>query len=77
VWGVWENGAAGKAPCIRLEKPAAGNPTLVVTQSFAGGPTVGQLATKVEGKACLISANNNWYVVGTTKEEPAITIANT
>jgi hypothetical protein len=77
AWGTWEDGAAAKAPCIKLEKPAAANPTLVVTQTFPGGPLLGAAVTKVEGKACLVSANNNWYVVGATKEEPAITIANT
>jgi opacity protein-like surface antigen len=80
VWGLWENSSeAGKPPCITLEKPAvATTPTLVVTQTFAGGPAIGAAATKVEGKACLISANNDWYNVKTGEvKEPAVTIANT
>jgi hypothetical protein len=72
AWGKWENGAAKKAPCISLETPAAGNPTLVETQ----GAAVGAVAKTVSGKACLISANNDWYSIGEEKEEPAITIAN-
>jgi hypothetical protein len=71
----WENGekATKKPPCITLETPAAGNPTLVETQ----GAAVGAKAKAVTGKACLISANNDWYKVGTELEEPEITIANT
>jgi len=77
VWGTWENGIAGRAPCITLEKPAAGNPTLAVTQTSTGGPAVGALATGVGGKACLISANNDWYNIKTgEKEEPEIIIKN-
>jgi hypothetical protein len=75
VWGTW---VETKPPCIKLEKPVAGNPTLVVTQTFAGGPALGLAIEAISGKACLISANNNWYnvKVGEVKE-PAITIANT
>jgi hypothetical protein len=75
AWGVWE---LTKPPCIKLEKPAAGNPTLAVTQTSAGGPAVGALATGVGGKVCLVSANNDWYFVKTGEsKEPAVTIANT
>jgi hypothetical protein len=75
VWGLWKN---GKPPGIKLETPAAGEPTLAVTQTFAGGPALGTLVTKVEGEASLISANNDWYniKVGEVKE-PEIVIANT
>jgi hypothetical protein len=74
VWGTW----VGTKACIKLETPVAGNPTLAVTQTFATGPALGALVTKVEGEACLISANNDWYnvKVGEVKE-PAVTIANT
>jgi hypothetical protein len=75
VWGEWEG---TKPPCIKLEKPAAGNPTLVVTQTFAGGPVLGEAITAISGKACLISANNDWYNVKAGEvKEPATTIANT
>jgi len=79
VWALWKNGPeVGKPPCIGLETPAAGEPTLAVTQTFAGGPALGALAAKVQGEVCLISANNDWYnvKVGEVKE-PAVTIANT
>jgi hypothetical protein len=78
VWGRWKNGAAGVCPTITLETPAAGTPTLAVTQTSAGGPAVGALAAKVEGEVCLISANNDWYNVKAGEvKEPAVTIANT
>ena len=78
VWGTWINGKAGEPPCIKLEKPAAGNPTLVVTQTVAGAPAVGSAITAISGKVCLISANNDWYNVKTgEKEEPEIVLANT
>jgi hypothetical protein len=73
AWGEWINGAAKVAPCIKLTTPAAGVPTLVETQ----GAAVGAKAKTVTGEACLISANNDWYKVGTELQEPAITIANT
>jgi len=79
VWGEWKNSPeAGKPPCIKLSLPAAGNPTLVVTQTFAGGPALGLAITAISGDACLISANNDWYnvKVGEVKE-PVVTIANT
>jgi hypothetical protein len=75
VWGEWKN---GKPPCIKLALPAAGNPTLVVTQTFTGGPALGEKITGVSGEACLISANNDWYHVKTGEiKEPEVTIANT
>jgi len=55
VWGKWAN---GKPPCITLEKPPAASPTLVGTQPAA---IVGVKVAKVEGVACLISANNDYY----------------
>jgi hypothetical protein len=75
VWGEWKNGAAKKAPCISLKLPAAGNPTLVVTQ-VTGETEIGKAITAIEGEACLISANNNWYHAGTVINEPAIEITN-
>ena len=77
LWGVWENGTTTHPPCIQLEKPAAGNPTLAVTQTYAGGPTLGALAEAVKGQLCAISINNNYYKVRTSEEKtPAIEIAN-
>lgn len=79
VWGKWENGKEkeGKreAPCIKLETPAANVPTLAVTQT-PGAPAVGTLAKSVVGKACLVSANNDWYKVGAELQEPIITVKN-
>jgi hypothetical protein len=73
LWGEWVNGSAKVAPCIKLMTPATGVPTLVETQ----GAAIGAKVKTVSGEGCLISANNNWYKVGTELEEPAITIANT
>jgi hypothetical protein len=77
LWGTWENGAAGVPPGVKLEIPAAGHPTLVVTQTFAGGPALGAAIEAIKGKFLLISANNDWYKVKAGEaKEPAITIAN-
>lgn len=70
VWGTWEN---GKPPCIKLALPpekAGANQNLIVTQSSVF--PVGSKVTAVSGKACLISANNNYY----TGKEPEIEISN-
>jgi hypothetical protein len=77
VWGVWKNSPkAGEPPCIKLNNPPTGAPatsTLYETQ----GTEVGVKVEKTEGEACLISANNDWYIVGGTSKTPAITLANT
>lgn len=58
AWGTWENGTSTTPPCIKLKAP----PTelkvdnLVETQ----GTAIGDEATAFSGKACLISANNNY-----------------
>lgn len=78
AWGTWENGAAKVPPCITLKNPpeeAGANQTLIVTQTIAGAPAVGAKAEKVEGRACLFSANNDW-VTQSEKTEPQIEIAN-
>jgi hypothetical protein len=74
AWGKWENGEAKKPPCITLEPPPAGagaNQTLIDTQ----GGEVGKPITAISGKACLISANNDWFTAG-AKSEPAIVLKN-
>ena len=73
LWGKFRNGAAKQPPCITFESPpAAGDPSLVITQ----GASVGATAESVGGEACLISAGNDWYE-GSEANEPAITIGNT
>lgn len=74
VWGKWRS---GKPPCITLNLPPASvtEQTLVVTKSVVPGLAVGTKVSKVEGEACLISANNSWYSQS-EKSEPEITIAN-
>jgi hypothetical protein len=74
AWGKWENGAKEKPPCITLNLPPekVKEETLYETQ----GESVGTAIKAISGKACLTSSNNDWYAVGTAKEEPAITIAN-
>lgn len=59
AWGVWENGNATEPACIKLALPPAALAvdTLVETQ----GPKPGEVITAVSGKACLISANNDYY----------------
>lgn len=69
VWGKWKDGTITTPACITLEKPAAGEPTLVDTQ----GGTVGNAIEAIKGTACLRSANNDWY---SGKENVAITIKN-
>jgi hypothetical protein len=77
VWGEFKNGTAGNPPCVKLALPAAGVPTLVVTQMSTGGPAVGTPIAAIKGTACLISANNDWYKISTLeKEEPEITLDN-
>jgi hypothetical protein len=78
VWGKWENGAAGKPPCIKLQNMPAAAPqdqNLMVSESNNAGVKVGEVASVVSGKACLFSANNDW-VTQSEKTEPAIEIAN-
>jgi hypothetical protein len=73
LWGQWINGEKGVPPCIKLESPpalAAADQTLFDTQ----GGTVGNPVTGITGEFCLISANNDWYIIGGTTNEPAITI---
>jgi hypothetical protein len=84
VWGNWKSGKAGEAPCITLKKPpapaAVEADTLYVTQATTGVSAVGEKLKEITGKACLISANNDWYKVGLIEgeaakaEEPAIVI---
>ena len=79
VWGQWEDSpAAGSQPCIKLNPRPAGSTAsqnLIVTQSTV--VPVGAAAIDVKGKACLISANNNWYKVKAGDEKtPLIEIAN-
>jgi hypothetical protein len=63
VWGLWINGKAGEAPCIKLNLPKAvvATDTLYVTQTAPGFPAVGAVLETIKGEACLISANNDWY----------------
>jgi len=74
VWGVWEDGAANTPPCIKLSaKPggAAADQTLITTKTGAeSGIAVGKAIAEIKGKACLLSANNDWN----TATKPAITI---
>jgi hypothetical protein len=75
IWGTWVNGKAGAAPCIKLENPpasAAADQTLFDTQ----GGTVGLAIAGIDGEMCLISANNDWFRIGSAFNEPAITIEN-
>ena len=77
AWGSWENGTTSKPPCITLAKPAVGQPSLVVTQTFAGGPALGTIVEAVKGKACLTGGNNYYYKIQAGEEKtPAIEIAN-
>jgi hypothetical protein len=69
VWGKWINGTSEKPPCIELKLPAAGVPTLVDTQ----GGEVGKIIETIKGKACLVSANNDYY----TGHHEIIELANT
>jgi hypothetical protein len=79
VFGKWINGKEKGPPCIRLESPAkavtekAPDETLIGTQ---GPGFFGKSIEEIKGEACLISANNDWYTVGATKEEPEIAIKN-
>jgi hypothetical protein len=64
VWGRWENGTTKTPPCIVFELPpvaAAGDQTLIVTQTFGAYPPVGTKLTEISGEMCLISANNYYY----------------
>jgi hypothetical protein len=73
MWGQWINGEKNVPPCIKLENPpasATADQTLIDTQ----GGTVGRAITGLTGEFCLISANNDWYIIGSTVNEPAITI---
>jgi hypothetical protein len=73
MWGQWINGEKGVPPCIKLESPpasAGADQTLIDTQ----GGTVGKAIAGLTGEFCLISANNDWYIIGSTTNEPAITI---
>jgi len=65
AWGVWTNGTKTTPPCIELTKPPAGFAldTLYETQ----GSDIGGAAEAFSGKACLISANNDYY--GTHEDE--------
>jgi hypothetical protein len=75
VWGKWENGKEKEPPCIKLKaKPegAGADQNLLVTQPAA---LVGDAISKIEGRACLFSANNDW-VSQSEKTEPSIEIAN-
>jgi hypothetical protein len=84
IWGKWVNGSAKVAPCITLEagppENAGANQTLIVTQVSKtleeAGIKVGTKSQTIQGKFCLISANNAWYKVGTSSSEPALTITN-
>jgi hypothetical protein len=79
VWGKWEQGKEKVPPCIKLESPAKAvtekspDETLIGTQGTA---VFGKSIEEIKGQACLISANNDWYTVGTVKEEPEIVIKN-
>ena len=79
LWGIWENGTAVAPPCIKLEKPPAGagaNQNLIVTQSSV--VAVGTKVIKYSGKACLISANNNYWKLKAGEEKtPLVEIENT
>jgi len=79
VWGTWLNSsAAGKPPCIELHAPPA-NKAALTSQTLYGtqGTVLGLAITAIKGKACLISANNNWYKASSTEEKtPLIEIAN-
>jgi hypothetical protein len=75
AWGKWEDGAAKVPPCIKLENPpkaVGGSENLFVTQATAGLSKVGEKTKTVQGKVCLVSANNDWY----EGEEPEIKITN-
>jgi hypothetical protein len=76
LWATWENGIIeGFPPCITFKKPptaAKADQTLVVTQSASGIP-VGTKIKTIAGRACLVSANNNWYSQS-EKTEPAIAL---
>jgi hypothetical protein len=75
VWGIWKDGTATACPTIELTNPPAGaaaDQTLIETQ----GTEVGTPTEKVEGTVCLVSANNDRYIVGGTSKIPAITIKN-
>jgi hypothetical protein len=78
VWALWGN---GKPPCLTLTTPPAFKETefdtLYVTQTTTGFPAVGTRLKAIAGKACLISANNDWYSAGTEKEENEIVIKKT
>jgi hypothetical protein len=73
VWGQWEG---TKPPCIKLTLPPPaplGVDTLVETQ----GPEPGKEITAVSGKACLISANNEYWRINSGElKEPEIKIEN-
>jgi hypothetical protein len=76
MWGKWKNGAP---PCITLNLPPAEQvtaDTLYVTQTKETFPAVGSKLEEISGEACLISANNYWYSVGTEKAETEIKISN-
>jgi hypothetical protein len=73
IFGVWSNGTTTTPSCIKLNLPptgAAADQTLTVTSSSIF--PVGTKITAIKGKACLISANNDYYPGST----PALTIAN-
>jgi len=72
LWGEWLDGSP---PCIRFQPTPLGSPGLFVSKSpgpGAGFPAVGERVDLEKGKACLVSANNDFHVGNT----PEIKIAN-
>jgi hypothetical protein len=71
AWATWANGTATEPACLTLTLPPAALSvdTLVETQ----GPKPGEVITAVSGKACLISANNDYYR-SEPKKTPAVVI---
>jgi hypothetical protein len=62
IWGKVVNGSATAPLCLSLNLPpatAAADQTLVVTQSSTFA--VGTKITAIKGKACMVSANNDYY----------------
>jgi len=78
VWGTFKNGTETECASISLNLPPkeitekSPDETLWVTQTKEGFPAVGEKLEAIEGKFCLISANNDWY----TGHHTAITLNN-